>query len=265
MAYEPIDTVTDDDIPRLSMIIWSEAGTGKTTLAATAPGKKLWLLFDPDGLVSVANRPDIKKIDLSKEDEKIVSEFKKADPFGLTKTLTEGNFDTLVIDSLTRASELALRHIIPLTYKATMENPTPSGYGARNLIIVNFMHYLLRLTGKLGKNIIFITHEGAPNTTESGQIMSVGMMLGGQLPNLVSKDIGEVWNMADVVSGQKRGRYIAVRPTRQRSPMKSRIFDLSGEKTEFLWQFNATTWQGMTLESLWNKWKEGGYAKLPIP
>lgn len=265
MAFEPTDIVSDDDIPRLSAIIWGEAGCGKTTLASTAPGKKLWLLLDPDGLISVADRPDIKKIDLTKEDERIVSEFKKADPFGLSKTLQEGGFNTLVVDSLTRASELALRHIVPLTYKATMENPTPSGYGARNLIIVNFMHYLLRLTAKLGVNIIFITHEGAPNTTESGQIMSVSMMLGGQLPNLVSKDIGEVWNMADIVQGQKRGRYIAVRPTRQRSPMKSRIFDLSGDKVEFLWNYNPTTKAGITLEELWNKWKGGGYAKLPIP
>lgn len=265
MAYEPKDIGGEDDIIRLSMMIWGEAGCGKTTLAATAPGKKLWLLFDPDGTISIADFPDIKKIDLSMEDERIVSEFKKVNPFGLSETLASGGYNTLVVDSITRCSELALRHIIPLTYKATMENPTPAGYGARNLIIVNFMHYLLRLTAKLGVNIIFLTHEGAPDKSESGQILSVTMMLGGQLPNLVAKDIGEVWNMADITSGTMKGRRIAVRPERQRSPMKSRIFDLTGDKTGFNWTFNPNTKVGLTLEELWMKWLNGGHKKLQIP
>lgn len=265
MAYEPVDPGGPDDIPRLSMLIWGEAGCGKTTLAATAPGKKLWLLFDPDGTLSINDFPNFKKIDLSKEDERIVSEFKKTNPFGLRETLTSGAYNTLVVDSLTRCSEHALRFVIPTTYKATAENPTPAGYGARNLIVVNFMHYLLRLTAQLNINIIFLTHEGAPDKSESGQIMSVGMMLGGQLPNVVSKDIGEVWNMADITSGTLKGRRIGVRPERQRSPMKSRMFDLSTDATGFNWQYNPATKQGLTLEQLWNKWKDGGYAKLRIP
>src|SRR5438445_10901318 len=39
---------------RLAMLLWGVAGTFKTTLAATAPGKKLWLLFDDGGLDSVS-------------------------------------------------------------------------------------------------------------------------------------------------------------------------------------------------------------------
>ncbi len=261
MPFEPV--ALGDDNPRLTMLLWGEAGCGKTTLAATAPGKKLWLLLDPDGDMSIRDVPDIIKIDLTREDEKIANEFKKSDPFGLSTIIEAHNVDTVVFDSLTRASELALRYIIPLTYKATPENPTPSGYGARNLIIVNLMHYLLRVTARLNKNMIFITHEGAPQTTESGQTLSVSMMLGGQLPNLVSKDISEVWNMSD--PGKGKLRRVGVRPERQRSPMKSRIFDLNGDATGFDWKYNTVTREGLTLTKLWDQWVGGKYAKLKLP
>lgn len=263
MPFEPTALAdTSAPTPRLTMLLWGEAGCGKTTLASTAPGKKLWLLLDPDGDISIRDVPDIIKIDLTREDEKIVNEFKKADPFGLSKIMEDYDVDTVVLDSLTRASELALRYIVPLTYKATMENPTPAGYGARNLIIVNLMHYLLRVTARANKNMIFITHEGAPQTTESGQTLSVSMMLGGQLPNLVSKDISEVWNMQDEGKGKRR---VGIRPERKRAPMKSRIFDLNGDKTGFDWQYNTVTKKGLTLSQLWQQWKDGSYAKLSIP
>jgi septin family protein len=41
---------------QLSMLLWGDSGSGKTTLAATAPGTKLYLLFDPGGDLSLAGR-----------------------------------------------------------------------------------------------------------------------------------------------------------------------------------------------------------------
>ena len=43
----------------MSLLLWGASGTGKTTLACTAPGKKLLILFDPDGDASIAERDDV--------------------------------------------------------------------------------------------------------------------------------------------------------------------------------------------------------------
>lgn len=258
--YEPTD-VKDGPPPRFTALLWGEAGCGKTTLAATAPGKKLWLLFDPDGDQSIKTVPDIMKIDLSTADLSICNEFKKPNPFGLKETVAKYNIDTIVLDSVTRCSDLALKYIIPQTYKATPENPTPSGYGARNLIIVNYMANLLKLTRELNKNMVFISHEGAAEKNAEGQVLSVSMMLGGQLPNLVSKDISEVWNMYDI-NGKRR---IAIRPERLRAPMKTRMFDLNAGETGFPWTYNTRTRAGGSISEWWNKWKDGGYDAIAVP
>ena len=63
-------------------------------------------------------------------------------------------------------------------------------------------------------------------------------------------------------SGKRR---IAIRPEQMRAPMKSRFFDLSSTQTGFVWDYNATKNTGFTIDYWWNKWKQGKYAKLPIP
>lgn len=258
-AFAPTELGTDK--PRLSMMLWGESGTGKTTLAATAPGKKLLLLFDPDGDMSILTRKDVVKIDFTKMDmATIINEAKKPDPYGI-KALLAGDIDTVIVDSLTRFSETALRYIIPLTRGATPENPTPGGYGARNLIVINFINTLVRITSEYNKHIIFITHEGAPDKNDQGSVMSVGMMLGGQLPGLASKDISEVWCLF-ARGGKIR---IAVRPEQLRSPMKTRMFVTQGTTTGFEWKYDDVKHTGMTLDAWWSKYLETNYAKLPIP
>lgn len=258
--FEPTP-INEGEQPRLTGLIWGEAGCGKTTLASTAPGKKLWMLHDPDGDVSIKTVPDILKLDLTTADLSIGNEFKKPNPFGLKEMIAKHDINTLVVDSLTKVSDTALKYIIPLTYKATDLNPTPSGYGARNLIVVNYMNTLLRLTKELGVNLFFLTHEGAAEKNSEGQILSVGMMLGGQLPNLTSKDISEVWHMYDI-NGKRR---IALRPERLRSPMKSRMFDLSGGDTGFEWKYNPKTKTGHRIDGWWKQWTEGGYESINFP
>ena len=68
---------------RLAMILWGSSGSGKTTLAATAPGKKLWIMFDPDGDLSIANRDDVMVADLSGESSPIVNRMRAENPVQL--------------------------------------------------------------------------------------------------------------------------------------------------------------------------------------
>ena len=249
-----------DTLSRLSMIIWGDSGAGKTTLAATAPGRKLWLLLDPDGDMSIRNMPDWHRINLSKESPiEIVKEGVKPEPYGITSLLAD--FDTVVVDSLTKFSEHALQYAVRVAPKSSIEQPGLNGYGLRNICVSSLISNMLRVTGSLNKNIIFITHEKDADRNNDGAIISVGMLLGGQLPNITSKDISEVWNLRD----QGGIRHIAIRPERFRSPMKSRMWSTSGTTTSFAWKYNSETNEGATISKWWDAFIGGNYAKLPLP
>lgn len=248
-----------DTLGRLSMILWGDAGSGKTTLAATAPGRKLFLMLDPDGDMSIRNMPDWKRLNLSNEQSvDIVKEGMKPDPYTLYNQLH--NFDTVVVDSITKFSEHALHYAVRVAPKSTIENPGIQGYGLRNTCVSAFISNMVRITGKLNKHLILITHEKDADRSDNGSIVSVSMLLGGQLPNITSKDISEVWNIRDHAGK----RYIAIRPERFRSPMKSRMFDMTSN-TSFEWRYNANTLVGQSIADWWQQFTNNNYTKLQLP
>lgn len=248
------------DMPsRLSMILWGDAGSGKTTLACTAPGRKLFLMLDPDGDMSIRNMPDWHRINLSKESSvDIVKEGTKPDPYTLYSLLAD--FDTLIVDSLTKFSEHALQYAVRVAPRSTIENPGLQGYGLRNICVSSLISNVLRITSALNKHVIFITHEKDADRNNDGAIISVGMLLGGQLPNITSKDISEVWNIRDV----NGVRHIAIRPERFRAPMKSRMFDMTSA-TSFPLRYDANTNLGPNISTWWSAYIAGNFAKLPVP
>ena len=248
------------DVPsRFSCILWGDSGSGKTTLAATAPGKKLFLMLDPDGDMSIRNMPDWHRIDLTKESSvDIVKEGMKPDPYTLYTLCAD--FDTVIVDSLTKFSEHALQYAVRVAPKSSIERPGLNGYGLRNICVSGFISNVIRITGALNKHLILITHEKDADRNDDGAIVSVSMLLGGQLPNVTSKDISEVWNVRDHAGK----RYIAIRPERFRAPMKSRMFDMT-DKTSFEWRYNANTNVGHRIDLWWAQYTTGNFAKLPIP
>lgn len=254
---------------RLSMLIWGKAGCGKTTLAATAPGKKLWLEFDPDGTDSILDFPNIVKLSLAKESDRIVTEFKNENTMfmkSFIKILEENpDIETVVFDSTTSFGEKALNYGVvdaATTAKgknSTIEDPGFAGYGRKNVWTLQAVKTLLQITARLNRHIIFISHEDVPDKNDQGHVIQITMLLGSSLSEIVPIQISEVWALTDTGSERR----IAVRPVRLRTPMKTRMF-MVDKQAEFTWKFDLKTLTGDTLAGWYNEWVKTG-KKLQLP
>jgi phage nucleotide-binding protein len=239
---------------RMSLLLWGPSGTGKTTLACTAPGRKLLVLFDPDGDASIAERDDVDVADMTQARNSIVDQFKSdTNPLGLGKAMED--YDTIIIDSLTNAQHMAVMHAVSVVKGATIERPSLQGYGHRNALVTQLVKNVLRLTAKHNKHVIFIAHEAAPSMTDEGVVRHITIALGGQLVTAAPVDFSEVWSLEDT----GKSRRILIRPVRQKKPCKTRMFVTTGDP-EFDWKITDSN-----LADWYNAWRDGGYKKLPLP
>lgn len=257
-------------VERLSMLIWGKSGSGKTVLASTAPGKKLWINFDPDGVASLQRSDDIVVVDMANMDHSKVPSFKSGDSIEaqLRALLTQDpTLYTIVIDSVTSFAQLALTHAILSgkasggSFKASMETPGMQGYGIRNRLVLDAINMFLRVTGALGRNIVFICHEDTPKTDSSGAVQSITLLLGGSLPEEVPLKISEVWHLLDADGRRK----IGIRPYGSRSPMRTRMFRHDGKVTNFSFLHDQQTGKGDGITQWFEKWKDTGFDKIAVP
>jgi hypothetical protein len=263
---------------RLAMLLWGPPGCGKTTIAATAPGKKLWILFDDGGLASVqglracapsnsALSSEILVLDLSHERNNLIDKFKRDDGLGLSKILEDESIgiETVVVDSVTRISQMALEHSVAsgIHKGAVLERVSPGAYGGRNALLLRMFVDIMNVTGKYNKNVIFIAHEAAPSTNDDGAVLAITMSLGGQLPTLTTQKLGEVWFMQDT----DKGRRVHIRPFRVYKPMKSRMFNLGeGKPGDFYWKYDIEKPDvNFEIATWYNKWRDGGGQKIDVP
>lgn len=259
----PLEAPTSRDM-RFVGLIWGPAGSGKTTLASTAPGKKLWLGFDNDGEVSLADRGDVQHVMkfYKAATSTVVAELKTTDPYRLSVFLTEHpEIETVVFDSMTSYAYMALKEAVRLGKSSTMEQPGINGYAYRNSLVLQAATTMLAITAKLNRNIIFITHEGAPQTNDDGTVVSITMILSENLANQIGLRINEVWHLADADNGT---RIISVRPHTKMKPMKTRMFN-AGNAAKFIWHFDANTLVGEGIADWWHAWQENGGKKIPLP
>ncbi len=248
---------------RFTALIWGPSGGGKTTLACTAPGRKLIINFDPDGPDSVAYRNDVDVLDYSTRPYGITETFKsESEPLGLTRAVLE-RYDTIIVDSITNASDKALDAGVAssLVKGSQVERPAPGSYQFRNRLTLKLIKNVLRITGQYSKHCIFIAHEDSPTKTDEGTVLFVSIALGGSLPDAVPIDFSEVWGVYEVAG---KGKYIAIRPCRSRKPMKTRIFSTSKEP-EFPLTYNPDIGKGDTISRWWEMWLHNNKNKIPIP
>lgn len=266
IAVQPLGSRTE----RLSMLIWGKSGGGKTVLASTAPGPMLWINFDPDGVASLKRTDGIMVVDMANIGHDKIPTFKSGDTIEqqLRTLLTQhADIATIVVDSVTSLSQLALSHAILSgkanggNFKASMEAPGMAGYGIRNRLVLDSINMFLRVTGALGKNIVFICHEDTPKTDAAGAVQSITILLGGSLPEEVPLKISEVWHLAD----NDGRRVIGIRPYGQRVPMRTRMFRHEGRTTSFAFTYDQQTGRGDGIKDWYNAWQATGFDKIPVP
>lgn len=248
----------EEQVKRITGLIWGPSGAGKTTLAATAPGKKLFLSFDPDGTASIKGFPDVYVADFSTSANSLVESFKRSDdPLGIAKVIND--FDTIIVDSLTTVGEKTLAQGISVTKGASIERPSPGAYGVRNALTLQLVKNILSLTNKHNKHVFFLAHEDAPATDDEGNIIFITMSLGGKLPNQVPLNFSEVWHLSET----PKGRRIMIRSARNIRPCKTRMFVTNGEP-EFIWQYDIDKHKGATIAGWFEQWKLANN-KIPLP
>lgn len=269
---------------RLSALLWGDAGSGKSVYASTAPGTKLWLLFDPDGTMSLSGRDDVQVLDFASESDSIVDKFISPAFYNELGNYLNNNpqIETVVFDSITTFGAKALSHGVALLandavarrakFVPTITTPGQDGYGKRHNYTKYMMSNLLALTGKLKRHMIFIGHNGGETKDEKGntieELLNAGAKLVSEGPNLLS----EVWYLRKVrVAGQAAKRYVYVDPqiitgTAMTRPMKTRIFNTNNvPNPRFLITYDQTTGEGgPTIANLWKQLCEKK-SKLSLP
>jgi len=253
----------------MTALLWGDAGVGKTTLAATAPGRKLWYSFDPDGtntLAPIAEKEDIQYYDLSANTEAVIDLFKNdTNPLNIKSVLDM--FDTFVFDSITNVVDKTLQRGIKTNKGATIERPSPAAYATRNALAIRLVKNVMAATMKAKKHVIFIAHEKAPTTDEeTGAILFITLALGGQLASNVGIDFSEIWHLYQV--DNRAEHRICIRPARKRKPAKTRMF-MQGGQPEFEWKFNADAWDApmnkkYRMDTWFDMWNKTGH-KLALP
>lgn len=251
------------DNAQLSILLWGKAGCGKTTLASTAPGTKLFMLFDAHGTDSLTGREDCLEMNLVDEGHTVIGEFAKADPFSLSKWFERyPNIETLVMDSITTMADKALENAVAVSKNSTILLPGQNGWTARNSLIKRSVSMMIRFCQRHNKHVIFTAHEGNPRVNDQGAVIEMPSILSSNLVEPLIIPLGEVWWLNDL--GSSKDRRIAIRPTRLRTLMKSRMWDTEGEP-EFVWRYSVKTMKGDGISTWFDMWRANGGRKLALP
>lgn len=260
---------------RFALFLWGMSGCGKTTLAATAPGKKLWITFDPDATAPITTCPDeIIELELANQPDSIAEKFKDSRQ-GLCRDIDrllgeDTSIETVVIDSITTFGEKALAYGIVAglqTKKGKSENisieqPGYTGYGNKNTWTQLLVRNMLEITLKHNRHIIIVAHEDTPTKDKDGNLLFTSIMIGSALAQQLPIKPLEVWHMD--ISGSKGEHRIQIRPCRGFKPMKTRMFTTTGEP-EFRWKFDPDKWKGEGIADWYEKWKANEYKKIALP
>jgi hypothetical protein len=243
-----------------NVALWGASSSGKTTLANTMPGDKLWLVFDPNGLSSINIGEHDLAIDFSSADYTVTAKMDNKDPLDIGKFLdSQPNIKTVILDSVTTLSDLALLRAVAESKSSTIQTPGMHGYAWRNTIVLSILKKFIALLNPRKINFVIILHEGKADKDELTQRIFMSFLAGGELPNLIPIRFDEIWYLED--TGKERRIYI--RSNMNRKPMKSRLFDTT-KSDFFVWKYDANTDSGHKIKD-WFEKRKASASKLPLP
>ena len=277
----PIIAKRGDQSPaRAAILLWGQAGSGKTTFAATAPGVKLWCAFGDNEAVPVSNRKDVIVADFSGMSvDELFKHAQNDNPFGLDRVLSDNpEIQTVVVDSATAIAYRALQKAVNekvgggARFEPNMMTPGIAAYGGRNGVVLETLTGFLRVTAKHNVNIIITAHEDDPTMrTENvgGRTIEVidyiSIQLGGKLVNNMSWRLSEIWNLRET----NNKRVLTVRTYGQRKPMKTRMFRTNGTAPQIDLVYDPSkpdqAKDQMTIGRWHSQWLDGGRHGLAIP
>lgn len=252
---------------RTAGLIWGVPKCGKTTFMLSLPGKKLFLMLDPDGDMSLPDRDDVFIIRLYEHDDDDIIHFLRK-KLGTFLKENKDKFNSVIVDSFSTLNRIALNEAIRKDvgsgkdFKPTLEAPGLAGYGARTNYIVEIANVVLRATSVVGMHCWFTSHEDEPKTNAKGEMLYITMTLSGKSITGIGLNVSEIWYM----NFHDKKWMIAIAPCRSRKPMGSRLFDVTGS-AEFQLRFNPELGpdQPHSIAMWFKQWEEGGRKKLPLP
>ena len=265
-SIEVLPTISRREI--LTMLLWGKPGCGKTVLAATAPGRKLWLQFDPAGTASLTRSDNILVADFSAYKSAQLEAFKQGGVIesDLLKLIRENGINTVVVDSLTSFGQLALHYAISSgkasgkSFKASIEHPGQTGYGIRSSMMLDFITMVLRVCADTKCHTILTAHD-KETSGEEGKVVEITMNLGGQGGVVIPSKISEIWHMED--TGKQRNLYIRAHGVKR--PMRTRMFLPNGDVTQFVLRYDQDKDTGDGITTWFNQWEAAGFNKIPLP
>jgi hypothetical protein len=259
----------------LTMLLWGKPGCGKTVLAATAPGHKVWMQFDPNGTASLASTDNFTKYDFSSYKPLKMGDFKQGgsierDLITEMRALKDKHGEvTVVVDSVTSYMEKALHYAIQSgkansgKFVASLETPGMTGWGIRTALIIDMASAVLNACAAVGAHCIFICHE-KEETDNEGKVTDVTLALGGQAANALPVKISEIWRISDT----GKDRLVWTRNVGVFAPMRSRMF-LSNDNARFVWRYDQqkpeTQVPANTIAGWYEQWKANSFDKIASP
>lgn len=252
---------------RSTGVIWGLAKCGKTTFLTSLPGKKLFIMLDPDGDASIPDRDDISILRLYEQPDDVIKRY-MIDKLPTFLRKNEEGFDSVVIDSLSTFGQVTLNEAIrqgvgeSREFKPSLEAPGLGAYGARTNNLVDMVNKVLRATGSVGMNCWFTAHEDEPSKDAKGNVVGTTLTLSGKATNGIGLNVSEIWHMRK----NDNKWFISISPCRGRAPMGSRLFDVTKEP-EFQLKFDPAKPldQPHSLAKWYDDWAKQGRTKLNLP
>lgn len=268
MADNPIEaTASSDRKSRTAGVIWGLPKCGKTTFMTSLPGKKLFVMLDPDGDQSIPDRDDVDIMRLYEQPDDVIMRWLEGKmPSFIQKNA--GKYDSYVYDSLSTLYRVMLNEAIKNEvggsnkFTPSLDTPGLTAYGSRTNHMLNIANKNLRATAAVGAHCWFTSHEDEPKTNDKGEFLYITMNMSGKAINGLGLEVSEIWHMR--LHDDKW--WIMIKPARGKQPMGSRVFDMTAGP-EFRLKFipDLGPDQPHSIATWYQEWLDGGKRKLPLP